>query len=170
MAEKSSPPGSRGVETSSFKDEMDAKQFNPPGPRPTDFLYSTRTVIGGLNWAEPAPARLFHELPQQRVGIHVFVFRVGLVMLLRAGRFSHSITRKLNIRGCLKFADPKMSGVLLVSLETSPKRGTLKKTDTPVLREQNKNNQTTQKHAKNSEAMGVSPPGCWLPLGLHLET
>ena len=27
-----------------FKDEMDAKKFRPSGPRPTDFLYSARTV------------------------------------------------------------------------------------------------------------------------------
>ena len=45
LAKKSSPPGSRGVDTSSFKDEMDAKKFNPPGPRPIDFLYSARSVL-----------------------------------------------------------------------------------------------------------------------------
>ena len=36
------------IETSSFKDEIDAKKFSPPGPRgprPTDFLYSARTVV-----------------------------------------------------------------------------------------------------------------------------
>ena len=44
----SAPRRSRGVKASPFEDEMDAKKFkfSPPGPRPTDFLYSARTVYG----------------------------------------------------------------------------------------------------------------------------
>mmetsp|Transcript_109432 Transcript_109432/g.261022 ORF Transcript_109432/g.261022 Transcript_109432/m.261022 type:complete len:446 (+) Transcript_109432:117-1454(+) len=44
-----------------------------------------RTILVGVHLAGVLVnvTTLFHELPQQRVGIHVFVFRVGLVMLLQ---------------------------------------------------------------------------------------